>query len=105
MSNNKITDETAVESYKIERICHILRYDIIMFLLQYLNDHKIGELYLRCVYDQIDISKVSRFNISIEPWANGYMLSIDYCMQFYSYDEIDKLRDRLIELERNNDGN
>ena len=105
MSNNKITDETAVESYKIERISHIVRYDIIMFLLQYPNDHKIGELYLRCVYDQIDISKVSRFNFSIEPWANGYMLNIDYYMQFYSYDEIDKLRDRLIELERNNDGN
>ena len=96
MSNHKITAETTVEFYKIERIRHILRYDAIMFLLQYLNDQNIGELYLRCIYDHIDIYKVSRFNVSIEPWTNGYMLSIDYCMQFYSYDKIDNLRNRLI---------
>lgn len=85
----------------------IKRYDKIMFLMQYLNEYEVGRFLFSHTCIGLHLTKISPAMVIIDIWDDdGYELTLlGNFRRWYLYYEIDKLRDKLIELEQNNDAN
>ena len=104
MSEHKVSIVKIENFNNTNKFDDIKRYDKIMFLMQYLNEYEVGRFLLSHTCIGLHLTKKSLSTIIINIWDDGgYEFTSGNFTRWYRYVEIDKLRDRLIELEDNND--